>query len=155
MYSAAGGVPGLIAGAVINQLLCTPSDTTNSTEPKVLIDSALKTVSIKDAKTVYFDYDKYSLNENGKMDVRTTAAVLKTIPSIPIRIEGNADSRGSDEYNYALGLKRANAVKQALINEGVVNPLQIVSYGESQPTCTSSTEDCLSKNRRVEFKTVE
>ena len=106
-------------------------------------------------KTVYFDFDKYTLNSNGKESVNDTANVLKTIPNLSVRIEGNADSRGSDEYNYALGLKRATEVKNALVNAGVTNELQTVSYGEAKPNCTETNEDCFSKNRRVDFKQVD
>jgi len=63
--------------------------------------------------------------------------------------------RGSDEYNYALGLKRAKSAKEALVSRGGINPSKIiiVSYGESSPLCTRDySEECLSKNRRVEFK---
>lgn len=150
-----GGVPGLIVGVVLNQVLCTPTVEEKADEPKTLVDNALKTSSINDAKTVYFDFDKYTINAQGKDAVNATVNVLKTMPGVPVRIEGNADSRGSDEYNYALGLKRATEVKNALINTGVTNTLQTVSYGESKPACTETNEDCFSKNRRVEFKTVD
>ena len=157
MSSAAGGVPGLIVGAILNQWLCTPATPVveNAEEAKTLVDTPLKTNDIAGAKTVYFDYDKYDLNDAGKEAVKTTADAIKSIPNTPIRIEGNADSRGSDEYNTALGLKRAAAVKDRLINEGVTNSLETVSYGEAKPACTEATEDCFSKNRRVEFKTAE
>ena len=152
----AGGVPGLIVGAVLNQWLCDPVDTDSKIdEPKTLVDTPLKTSTISDTKTVYFDFDKYTLNSNGKESVNDTANVLKTIPNLSVRIEGNADSRGSDEYNYALGLKRATEVKNALVNAGVTNELQTVSYGEAKPNCTETNEDCFSKNRRVDFKQVD
>lgn len=150
-----GGVPGLIAGAILNHLLCDPVATDNHDEVKTLVDAPLKAVSISDAKTVYFGFDKYDLDANAKEAVKTTAGVLKAIPNQAVRIEGNADSRGSDEYNYALGLKRANAVKAALVNEDVKNQLDVVSYGEAQPACEGATEDCFAQNRRVEFKTVK
>ena len=151
----AGGVPGLIVGAILNQWLCDPVTDEKNDEPKTLVDTALKTSTINDTKTVYFDFDKYTLTSNGKDAVNATVEALKANPSLPVRIEGNADSRGSDEYNYALGLKRATEVKNALVNAGVTNQLQTVSYGESKPTCTEINEECFSKNRRVEFKQVD
>lgn len=148
-----GGVPGLIVGAIANQLLCTPSEKTAlDSEVKTLVQEGLKTNDVPGAKTVYFDYDKYTLNTTGKEDTTVSAEAIKKIANTPIRIEGNADSRGSDEYNYALGLKRANAVKTELQNAGVTNTLEVVSYGEAKPECTESTEDCFAKNRRVQFK---
>lgn len=151
---AAGGVPGLIAGAILNQLLCTPVKAEDATEPKLEIGTGLKTSPLDGAKTVYFDFDKYTLNDAGKDAVKTTSEAIKTVKE-PIRIEGHADARGSDEYNYALGLKRATEVKQRLIAEGSMNTFQVVSYGESAPACTESTEDCFAKNRRVHFKIAE
>ena len=133
--------------------MCNPTEkSTVDSEVKTLVQEGLKTNEVPGAKTVYFDYDKYSLNSAGKQDSFVTAEAIKKIEKTPIRIEGNADSRGSDEYNYALGLKRANAVKTELINLGVTNTLEVVSYGEAKPECTESTEDCFAKNRRVQFK---
>ena len=151
----AGGVPGLIVGSVLNQVLCTPEVKENADEPKLEVQQALKTTGIDGAKTVYFDFDKYTLNAQGKVDTKATAEALKTMPGVPVRIEGNADARGSDEYNYALGLKRALEVKAKLISEGVSNTLEVVSYGEAKPACTNSTEDCFAKNRRVDFKRID
>ena len=151
----AGGVPGLIVGAILNQVLCSPVTDEKTDEPKTLVDTPLKTSTIDDTKTVYFDFDKYTLTSTGKDAVAQTANALKANPTLPVRIEGNADSRGSDEYNYALGLKRATEVKNALVNAGVTNTLQTVSYGEAKPTCTETNEDCFSKNRRVDFKKVD
>ncbi|WP_304421781.1 OmpA family protein, partial [Helicobacter japonicus] len=68
-------------------------------------------------------------------------------------LEGHTDSYGSDAYNYALGTKRANAVKNALTARGVnASQIKTVSYGESKPTCTVDTPQCNQENRRVEFK---
>ena len=70
-----------------------------------------------------------------------------------IKLEGNCDEWGTDEYNYALGLKRAKSVKDTLVAHGVSESnLKLISYGESNPTCTEKNEACWSKNRRVEFK---
>lgn len=148
---------GVIIGAVLNELLCTPEEvkSTLDSEVKLSTQDGLKTNDVPGAKTVYFDYDKYSLNETGKEQTTVTAEMIKKISGTSIRIEGNADSRGSDEYNYALGLKRANAVKAALVNAGVTNKLEVVSYGEAKPECTEATEDCFAKNRRVQFKIAE
>ena len=148
---------GVIIGAVLNELLCTPEEvkSTLDSEVKLSTQDGLKTNDVPGAKTVYFDYDKYSLNETGKEQTAVTAEAIKKIQQTPIRIEGNADARGSDEYNYALGLKRANAVKAALVNAGVTNKLEVVSYGEAKPECTEGTEDCFAKNRRVQFKIAE
>ena len=70
-----------------------------------------------------------------------------------IKLEGNCDEWGSDEYNYALGLRRANAVKAAMTAQGVsADRITMVSYGESNPVCTDKTKECWAHNRRVDFK---
>ena len=71
-----------------------------------------------------------------------------------MKIEGHCDATGSDEYNYALGLRRAKAAKDAMISNGInSNSISLVSMGESSPDCTSSSSaDCYSKNRRAEFR---
>lgn len=153
----AGGVPGLIVGAILNQWLCEPTQSTETTEePKTLVQTELKTNPLAGVESIYFDFDSVILDEEAKADIKVNSDIINLgDKNMSIRIEGNADSRGSDEYNYALGLKRAEAVKTRLISEGVTNKLDVVSYGEANPVCTELTEDCFSKNRRVQFKTAE
>ena len=104
-------------------------------------------------EVVHFDFDKYNIRDDQMPIVQETANLLKDEKgNFTVRIEGNCDEWGSDEYNYALGLKRAKAVKQALIDLGVdANKLTIISYGESNPVCTAHTKTCWAKNRRDNF----
>lgn len=100
--------------------------------------------------SVYFDYDKYDIREDMMGTVKGNANLLK---NKTFKLEGNCDEFGSDEYNFALGLKRANAVKTALVNDGVAaDSISMVSLGEGNPTCTDKTQECWAKNRRVEVK---
>lgn len=102
-------------------------------------------------ENVYFDYDKFTLtNENREKAVNNAKKLSKVESGTTVVVYGNADERGSDEYNYALALKRANAVKTVLVNNGVKANITIKSLGESNPVCTEQTESCWSKNRRVE-----
>ncbi|MEN4045556.1 MULTISPECIES: peptidoglycan-associated lipoprotein Pal [Sulfurimonas] len=104
--------------------------------------------------TVYFDFDKYNIRPDMQEKVDTAAELGKTTAkSFNIKLEGNCDEWGSDEYNFALGLKRANSVKKALVAEGIdASRISMVSYGESNPVCTEHTRECWAKNRRVNFK---
>jgi len=110
-------------------------------------------VSKSGIKMLYFASDKYVL-DNGQVQ-----RLMSDLPKIKlltargkIRIEGNCDEFGTDEYNHALGLKRAKGVKQLLVNSGIpAGKMEVVSYGESNPTCTGSTPACHAKNRRVEI----
>jgi peptidoglycan-associated lipoprotein len=104
-------------------------------------------------EVVHFDFDKYNIRADQMPIVESVANLLKDAKgNFTVRIEGNCDEWGSDEYNYALGLKRANTVKKALIDLGVdANKLTIISYGESNPVCTAHTRECWAKNRRDNF----
>lgn len=118
--------------------------------------SALSTISSveKDFATIYFEFDKFNINTENQPKVTTNATLANaTAKSFTIKLEGNCDEWGSDEYNFALGLKRANSVKKSLVSEGVdSNRITMVSYGESNPTCSDKTRECWKKNRRVDFK---
>ncbi len=108
----------------------------------------------KELSTVYFDFDKFNIRSDMQEKVTNNSTVAKgTGSSYTIKLEGNCDEWGSDEYNFALGLKRANTVKKALVAEGVnTNRISMVSFGESNPVCNDKTKDCWAKNRRVDFK---
>ncbi len=109
---------------------------------------------------IYFGFDQYKLVDNDIMTLRNNVQIIqgdaetkKMADQYSIKLEGNCDEWGSDEYNFALGLKRANAVKDELINDGIVaSRITMVSYGSSSPVCTEKTQECWSKNRRVDFK---
>ncbi len=78
--------------------------------------------------------------------------VLKANPGVRIRIDGNADERGSDEYNLALGMRRAQATRKYLIDSGIdAGRIDVASNGEEKPVCQGHDEDCWKQNRRDEF----
>ena len=99
--------------------------------------------------TVHFAFDQYNVEENDKAILSRQAAWLAKYPSVRVTVEGHCDERGTREYNLALGARRANAVKEFLVSQGVSTArVETVSYGKERPICTESGEDCWSQNRR-------
>jgi peptidoglycan-associated lipoprotein len=104
-------------------------------------------------ETVYFDYDQSELRGDARSLLDQKLSLLRATPAIRIRISGHADERGSDEYNLALGQRRAEAVKQYLVNGGIdASRIETRSFGEERPAVMGSTEDAYAKNRRAEFE---
>ncbi len=100
-------------------------------------------------KDAYFDYDKSNLRPDARQSLATDASWLKKYPSTKLLIEGHCDERGTDEYNLALGERRADAVREYLADMGVVsNRVQTVSYGKERPFCNQETDSCWQENRR-------
>ena len=116
------------------------------------------TMSMSDVEeklpVIYFEFDKFDIKADMQDKITTAAELGKNeASSYKVKLEGNCDEWGSDEYNFALGLKRSSAVKKAFIAEGIDGSrISMVSYGESNPVCTDKTKECWSKNRRVDFK---
>jgi peptidoglycan-associated lipoprotein len=103
-------------------------------------------------RVVYFDFDQDALKPEFQAIVACHAKYLRDRPSARMTLEGNADERGSREYNIGLGERRGNAVSSAVqANGGSGTQVTVVSYGEERPTCTESTEECWGRNRRVEI----
>jgi peptidoglycan-associated lipoprotein len=103
-------------------------------------------------RVVYFDLDQDALKPEFQNIVACHAKYLRDRPSARMTLEGNADERGSREYNVGLGERRGNAVSSSVqANGGSGSQITVVSYGEERPTCTDSNEDCWSRNRRVEI----
>lgn len=103
-------------------------------------------------RVVYFDYDSSDLKANGQQVLQAHAAWLNQHPDAHVRVEGNADERGTREYNIALGERRAKSVAAYLNSNGVGDgQLTIISYGKEKPAVEGHDESAWSKNRRVEL----
>jgi peptidoglycan-associated lipoprotein len=104
-------------------------------------------------QSLYFDFDSYSVTSAMDGTIAKDAAVARKAAGRKIKLEGNCDEFGTDEYNYALGLKRAKAVKDAMVMQGVpASQMVMVSYGESNPACSAPTDECYAQNRRVDLR---
>lgn len=103
-------------------------------------------------KEAYFDFDRYDLRADAREALKTNANWLKTNGSARVEIEGHADERGTNEYNLALGAKRAQSAKDYLATLGISKGrLSTISYGEELPVCKEHNEECWQKNRRAHF----
>lgn len=101
---------------------------------------------------VYFGFDSFDLSNDARATLKRNADWLKTNQSVRVEIEGHCDDRGTNEYNLALGAKRAQAAKDYLVSLGIpTDRLSTISYGEELPVCREQTEDCWQKNRRDRF----
>jgi peptidoglycan-associated lipoprotein len=97
---------------------------------------------------VYFDYDQYNIRSDAEPVLSAQAAWLSRYPSVTVRIEGNADERGTREYNLALGARRAHSVKDFLVSHGVpATRIDTISYGKEMPIDPGDTEVAFAKNR--------
>lgn len=104
---------------------------------------------------IYFDYQKDELTSEAKAGLDAKVPVLQAHTAIRLRIEGNADDRGSDEYNLALGQRRSAAARRYLTERGIAESrIDVVSYGEERPVCREAAESCWRQNRRAEFSVV-
>jgi len=112
-----------------------------------------RTVSADLAAMINFDYDQAQVRPADQQTLDRKAAILAANPQVKLRISGHADERGSDEYNLALGNRRASAAKRYLENKGVdASRLEVVSYGEERPLNPGSDETAFAQNRRDEFE---
>jgi peptidoglycan-associated lipoprotein len=103
-------------------------------------------------RVVYFDFDMDNVRSEFQDEMACHAKYLRDRPSARMTLEGNADERGSREYNVGLSERRGNAVSSAIqANGGAGSQMEVVAYGEERPVCTESNEDCWQRNRRVEI----
>ncbi len=139
----------------------TNSATTSAMNNQNVADSALVNAAKANAlqaaanqgKSVYFDFDSYSVLPGERDVVAKQATTIKTLNHKAVVLEGNADERGSSAYNLALGSRRAHAVKKTLVAMGIpASQIKTVSLGKEKPRLTCHEEKCWHENRRVDFE---
>ena len=107
------------------------------------------------AQMINFDFDRSNIRAGDATILDGKVGILRANPGLRIRIAGHCDERGSDEYNLALGNRRAASAKQYLVNQGIgADRIEIVSYGEERPMAMGATEEAWAQNRRAEFEIV-
>lgn len=119
-----------------------------------LMEQDLQTVQAN-LKPVYFNYDQFMLTPEAQAAVQYNAEILRRAPQIALLLEGHCDERGTDEYNLALGERRARAVADALSALGVQKRLSTVSYGSELPVAPGHNEAAWAQNRRVQLRVTQ
>jgi peptidoglycan-associated lipoprotein len=101
---------------------------------------------------VYFDFDQADLRADARQRLEQNAQFMRQHPEYTYSIEGHCDDRGTNEYNLALGQRRAETTKDYLVSLGIQgSSLRTISYGEERPVCTEQSETCWQRNRRAHF----
>ena len=115
------------------------------------MESVRNTIAAK----VYFDFDKDEIRDDQKVTLDAKVGILNANTAVRLRIAGHTDNRGSDEYNLALGQRRAASVQRYLVSRGLnASRFETVSFGEERPAAQGENEDAWSKNRRAEFEII-
>jgi peptidoglycan-associated lipoprotein len=101
---------------------------------------------------VIFDYDQFSIRDDQRAALQANGDYLRRWTTVRVTIEGHADARGTNEYNLALGQRRANAIRDYLAGVGIAaDRMVVVSKGEEEPMCREDTDACHARNRRGHF----
>jgi peptidoglycan-associated lipoprotein len=103
-------------------------------------------------KDIHFKFDKYDLDSDSRLILQRNAKFLKNNRDLHVEIQGHSDERGTNNYNIALGERRAHSTKKYLVSQGVDSSMvHVISYGEEKPFCFNSGESCWFQNRRAHF----
>ena len=126
------------------------------TEEEIFLQKSLDEMNAEaPMEMIHFDFDKYFIRDDAKPVLEVTAEWLGQFDSIQILIAGHCDERGTEEYNLALGEKRAKSTLDYLVSLGIsADRIKIISYGKSQPIDLEHNEDAWQKNRRAQFKII-
>ena len=127
------------------------------TEEEIFLQKSLDQINReKPLGTVYFDYDRAVIRDDARATLDGNAAWLKRFRTAKILVEGHCDERGTEEYNLALGEKRAKAAQDYLLSSGIsADRIKIISYGKSQPINPGHDESAWQMNRRAQFLIIE
>ncbi len=134
-----------------------PAEEPELTEEEIFAQKSLEEINAeKPLEMVHFDFDEYSIRSDQEPVLSNNAQWMKKWDSVRVLIEGHCDERGTEEYNLALGEKRAKAARDFLVSLGIsANRVETISYGKSQPLDPGHNEDAWAKNRRAEFTIIE
>lgn len=151
--------PAQDAETVINPPATATTDVSQKPQPLGVESQPVQSGPVADLQAVaglqrvHFAYNQFTLEDQARATLEQNAVYLRNNPGLKVVIEGHCDERGSDEFNLALGERRAVAARNYLVSLGITaERLSIISYGEEQPLVAAANEDAWAKNRRAEFK---
>jgi OOP family OmpA-OmpF porin len=143
--------PAAMAAYVQKVFFCAPTSAAPAEKPAAMVPPPM-VPGVDKLDAIYFDFDKYDLRPESRATLKKNADWLTRNPDRKVVIEGNCDERGTNEYNMALGQRRAEAAAKYLNTLGVsAGRISTISYGEDRPVCKESTEECWARNRRDDF----
>ena len=152
--SSAGSSGGGSGGGDLGSLEANPFDS----GPSGAMDSGIQESRLQsfeessELKDIHFKFDKYDLDNNSRAILKGNADYLKHNPSLQVEVHGHCDERGTNNYNIALGERRAHSTKTYLVSQGVNSKrVRVISFGEEKPFCFDSNETCWHQNRRAHF----
>jgi peptidoglycan-associated lipoprotein len=115
--------------------------------------AAFRLAAVGALQDIHFDYDKYEIRAVDRPQLQKISDFLRAYPAVKVEIQGHCDERGTNEYNLALGNKRASVTMRYLMSLGVPEQkFTLISYGKEKPLCTEGNEACWSRNRRAHFE---
>lgn len=151
-YSATATGPGGSASDTARITVNVPAPPPAAAPPPSRPEPTMGELFDQNVRTIYFDYDQSEIRADQIPQLQSNVTFLRQQGNVRLTIEGHADERGSQEYNLGLGDRRANAVREYFVSQGIAaNRVNVVSLGEERPTCTAQTEACWQQNRRAAF----
>ncbi|MGN6265460.1 MAG: OmpA family protein [Ginsengibacter sp.] len=147
-----GAAIGGTAGAIIGHDMDKQAEEIKDQIPGAKVERIDEGIKVEFNEKILFAFSKSDLSDSAKMNLDKLATALTNYPNTNIEIQGHTDSRGTEEYNMGLSLRRANAVRDYLVSKGIDGSrMTVKGYGESAPAYTNDTPEGMAQNRRVEF----
>jgi outer membrane protein OmpA-like peptidoglycan-associated protein len=147
-----GAAIGGTAGAIIGHDMDKQAEEIKDQIPGAKVERIDEGIKVEFNEKILFAFSKSDLSDSAKMNLDKLATALKNYPNTNIEIQGHTDSRGTEEYNMGLSLRRANAVRDYLVSQGIDGSrMTVKGYGESAPAYSNDTPEGMAQNRRVEF----
>ena len=147
-----GAVVGGTAGAIIGRDMDKQAEQIKNDIPGAKVERVEEGIKVEFNEKILFEFSKADLGEAAKKNLNSLITVLNEYPNTNIEIQGHTDSRGSDDYNMGLSVRRATSVRDYLLQNGIADTrMTTKGFGESAPAYTNDTDEGMAQNRRVEF----